>query len=496
MKSCSSILLFSLAGQAIGSPLLRRKDGVKHVAVFSIDGLHSSDIDKWLALGPSNMSKLLDTGYRYTEAWSTFPSDSFPGTLAPFTGAMPRTTGVWYDDIWDRSFFAPGSGCKGAPGAESELARQCWKTGNSPCIVLYDEGIDVDSTKLFTTVDPTKLPQALVHGQCTLVYPHMRSRVNNIFELVVEKGLKTAYTDKHPAYDLVRGPSGKGLSTGFFPEIASTAGGVDATIAYDQLHVNAFLNWIEGKDIANAEGSLDGKVPTLFGGNFQAVSVGQKTAGYVAGTLAFTDGLKKAIKFVDDSLGLVIKKLEDKKMLDDTLIIIAPKHGQSPIDSTKFGEVDPKLVTAATGVPVVWQTSDSIALIFLTDPKDLAKAVAGLQAQKSALKISEIIYGDALKSQFGDPSKDPAVPDIVVAPIPGIIYSTSKKKIAEHGGLSEDDRHVGLVVSHPKLKKKVFGGKVFTTQVAPTVLQALDLEGKLEGVKAEGTKVLPGFEED
>ncbi|KAF2474960.1 type I phosphodiesterase/nucleotide pyrophosphatase [Lindgomyces ingoldianus] len=474
MKNCNSILLFSLAGQAIGSPLLPRKDGVdvKHVAVFSIDGLHNSDIDKWLALGPSNISKLLGTGYRYTNAWATFPSDSFPGTLAPYTGATPRTTGVWYDDIWDRSFFAPGSG------------------------LVYDEGVDVDSTKLFTTIDPAKLPQALIKGQCTNIYPHMRPRVNTAFEVVVGKGLKTAYTDKHPSYDLVRGPSGKGLSTGYFPEIASTAGGVDATTAYDQLHVNAWLNWIEGKDIANAEGSLGGKVPTLFGGNFQAVSVGQKTAGYVKGSLAFTDGLKKAIKFVDDSLGLIIKKLEDKDMLTKTMIVIAPKHGQSPINPDKFGEVDPKLVTAATGVPVVWQTSDSIALIFLKDQKDLAKAVAGLQSQATALKISDIIYGDRLIKEFGDPSKDPAVPDIVVAPIPGIIYSTSKKKISEHGGLSEEDRHVGVLVSHPKLKKAVFEDKVFTTQVAPTILEALDLEAEeLVGVKAEGTKALPGFDD-
>ena len=51
----------------------------KHVAIFSVDGLHASDVDKWLARGLSNMSKLLDIGYRWTDAYTTFPSDSFPG---------------------------------------------------------------------------------------------------------------------------------------------------------------------------------------------------------------------------------------------------------------------------------------------------------------------------------------------------------------------------------------------------------------------------------
>lgn len=90
----------------------------KHVAVFSIDGLHASDLDKYVARGSSNISKLLSTGIKYSNAWTSFPSDSFPGVLAPFTGASPKTHGVWYDDTWDRTFYDPGSNCKGSPGAE------------------------------------------------------------------------------------------------------------------------------------------------------------------------------------------------------------------------------------------------------------------------------------------------------------------------------------------------------------------------------------------
>jgi len=42
---------------------------------------------------------------------------------------------------------------------------------------------------------------------------------------------------------------------------------------YDQLKVNAVLNWIQGKTHL---GGPKGRVPEVFGMNFQSVSVGQK----------------------------------------------------------------------------------------------------------------------------------------------------------------------------------------------------------------------------
>ena len=98
----------------------RNDDHYKHVAVFSVDGLHASDLDKYVALKPnSNISALLKTAYQYSGAYTSAPSDSFPGTVAQYTGASPKTTGVWYDDIWNRNIFAPGSDCTGPPGYNS-----------------------------------------------------------------------------------------------------------------------------------------------------------------------------------------------------------------------------------------------------------------------------------------------------------------------------------------------------------------------------------------
>lgn len=75
MKSIISSLFISLAAATAV-----RRDGddgcpqFEHVAVFSVDGLHASDIDKWLALGASNISEMLENGYLYTDTYTTFPS--------------------------------------------------------------------------------------------------------------------------------------------------------------------------------------------------------------------------------------------------------------------------------------------------------------------------------------------------------------------------------------------------------------------------------------
>lgn len=102
------------------------KENYQHVALFSIDGFHSTDVAKYTSLRPhSNIALLLETGYEYTNAFTSAPSDSFPGTLSQYTGASPRTTGVWYDDVWDRSVYPPYSvnktRCEGNPGAQGML---------------------------------------------------------------------------------------------------------------------------------------------------------------------------------------------------------------------------------------------------------------------------------------------------------------------------------------------------------------------------------------
>ena len=71
------------------------------------------------------------------------------------------------------------------------------------------------------------------------------------------------------------------------------------------------------------------------------------------------------------------------------------------------------------------------------------------------------------------------------------VICTSGSKLSEHGGFSDDDRNVALLVSSPKIKPQVVETLSYTTQIAPTILTALGLDPEqLKAVKAEGTQVL------
>ena len=71
-------------------------------------------------------------------------------------------------------------------------------------------------------------------------------------------GLRTAWSDKHPAYQMFDGPSGTGVQDFFTPEINSQASGYPAgddwtsdnaaTMKYDSYRVQAILNEIDGYD--------------------------------------------------------------------------------------------------------------------------------------------------------------------------------------------------------------------------------------------------------
>jgi hypothetical protein len=81
-----------------------------------------------------------------------------------------------------------------------------------------------------------------------------------------------------------------------------------------------------------------------------------------------------------------------------------------------------------------------------------------------------------------------------VTPNVGVTYSGSTKKLAEHGGFAHDDTNVVMLLSNPSFQPKTVYAGVGTAQVAPTILQALDLDPRqLYAVRVEGTAVLPGI---
>src|SRR5499427_4251754 len=346
-----------------------------HVLLISVDGLHAVDLSNYITANPnSTLATLAKNGVRYPNALTTGPSDSFPGLLAPTTGGTSRSTGVFYDDSYDRLLFPPGSNCSSLPGTE----------------VVYAENLDkslADATgggtlgDPLSQIDPTQLPLTLAGGRCVPVYPHQFIKVNTIFEVIRAHGGRTAWADKHPAYEILNGPSGAGVGDLYTPEVNSNdpITGQDTTTGYcsiqrnDVLKVQAVLNEITGLD---STGSKTVGVPTIFGMNFQAVSVGQKLAtantkdkyvnsspplpspwtaqsasllvlappfacsdstnmvgGYAnADGSQLNTGLQYGLDFVDAELGFIVAALKNAGLNSDTLVIIEAKHGQSPIN--------------------------------------------------------------------------------------------------------------------------------------------------------------------
>jgi hypothetical protein len=463
-----------LAGAA---PAQAAPDHADRVLLISIAGLHDFDLDHFVAAHPdSTLAKLEARGVRYSKAMAPRPSDSFPGVIALTTGALPKLSGVFYDDVWDRAL--------------SPAASDCSKTGAA---VPYDEAVDVDDGKIDTQIDEAKLPRDKAKG-CSAVYPHQFLRVNTIFDIAKAAGGRTAWGDKHQSYEILRGPSGKGIDDLVTPEITAgkSDGSVDKSIVNDELRVAAVLNQIAGKDSSGAPAP----VPMLFGMNFEAMSVAEKySTGYLDAKGTPNPDMVKGMVAIDQAIGRMIAALDAAKLGDRTAVFVTAKHGQSPVDIKKKRIVDSKLLKSAIGDDLAYLVADDVGLVWLKDQTRTATVAAALEARRADLGIAKIYSGKALVAEFGDPAKDSRVPDIILEVENGIIYTKpTATKVAEHGGFGIEDRHVGLIVVAPGVKQQVVATPVETREVAPTVLRLLGLDVKhLDAVAKTGVKPLPGL---
>ncbi len=288
---------------------------------------------------------------------------------------------------------------------------------------------------------------------------------------------------------------------------------------YDGLKVAAILNEIDGM---NHDGTAEAKVPEIFGMNFQAVSIGQKLIYQDAKTVpppytlkgGYTDSigtpsgsLLQEIEYVDTSIGLMVSELQKQHLSNSTLIIITAKHGQSPVDSSRYqangSPNDPATILGSclpdSELNQIGPTEDDVALLWLKSSCEVTTEVSALEAASPALPLADNIAG--IGQIFSGPSiglyynaGDSRAPDILVTPNIGVTYSNSKKKLAEHGGFAHDDTNVIMLVSNPRFQGETISIPVETAQVAPTILKALGLDPlKLEAVQQEGTQVLPGL---
>src|SRR4051812_24468575 len=103
-------------GSALASPGhghgAQHPSASRHVLLLSVDGMHQSDLDWYVAAHPhSALARLTHTGSEYTNAAASNPSDSDPGGTALMTGGNPRSTGVYYDVEYSHKTDEAGAPC-------------------------------------------------------------------------------------------------------------------------------------------------------------------------------------------------------------------------------------------------------------------------------------------------------------------------------------------------------------------------------------------------
>ena len=135
----ASVLGLVLSATSVASA--HDRSPVKHVLLLSVDGLHQSDLAAYVSTHPhSALAALVAGGTEYTHAQTTFPSDSFPGMVAQFTGGgrrhhrrllrrhlQPRVAAAGHRRLRARPHRAPR--CPGPRPPTARRTRSPWTPG-------------------------------------------------------------------------------------------------------------------------------------------------------------------------------------------------------------------------------------------------------------------------------------------------------------------------------------------------------------------------------
>jgi hypothetical protein len=456
--------LTSLVG---GSTAAQAAKVRQHVLLLSVDGMHQSDLEWYVANHPSStLAKLTHTGTEYTNAATSNPSDSDPGGTALMTGGNPTSTGVYYDVAYSHKLDEAGAAC--TPGEPATGGDAIY---DSPDDALANVNDFIDPTSgtfpsfdengsIYTNGDDTN-PTAIMNlrnnassfntatfpvdpATCTNIMPWDYLRDNTIFQVIHDAGLRTAWSDKHAVYLSFNGPgsNGRSIDDYFGPEIDSQAvepNGVPypqdddwahieaATKQYDGYKVRAVLNEIDGLDHS---GRTHVGTPAVFGMNFQAVSVAQKIrmtpatligpdangnyttstpepGGYqrVSGRLVPGPVLSSALRYVDAQLGRMVTQIHHDGLAGSTTIIVTAKHGQSPQDPIELVTVNDGPIISAINAAWAQTHPDNTSLIVAGTDDDLWQSYLSDNSQAACDFVKSYLWNHT--AQGFDGKKNP-----------------------------------------------------------------------------------------
>ncbi len=438
---------------------------IQHVLLISVDGMHQSDLDWYIANHPnSELAKLATGGAEFTNNHTSDPSDSDPGGTAIMTGGDPRATGVYYDVEYSHAVDEAGAACTpGQPATGGDVIYDSPddKLNAVPDLIpgntsgqtfpSFDEGGSIypggDDKNPGLIMGLTPAPQSGLNPgsfpvdpkTCQPIQPWDYLKVNSIFGVIHNAGLRTAWSDKHAIYTSFNGhgSGGTAIDDFFGPEIDSQAvepngtpypSDTDwahddaATKQYDGYKVQAVLNELGGYDHS---GTQKVGVPAILGMNFQTVSVAQKVdsastlvhnpdgsytespadcgsstppdplclAGYYPGTTTPRPLLSSALDYVDAQLAAMDAAIQANPVTrGTTAIIITAKHGQSPQNPLLLKRIPDGPIIDAINAAWTAKTGDSNKLIVAGTDDDLWQSYLSVKTQDAADFVKSYLW--------------------------------------------------------------------------------------------------------
>ena len=424
----------------------------EHVLLISVDGMHQSDLDWYIVNHPdSALAKLASGGAEFTNNHTSDPSDSDPGGTALMTGGDPRATGVYYDVEYSHAVDEAGAACTpGQPATGGDViydspddtlnaVPDLLNNASGNTFPSFDEGGSIYPNGVDS--NPGAIMSLTAHPQsglnpgsfpvdprtCQPITPWDYLKVNTIFQVIHDAGLRTAWSDKHAIYTSFNGPGSGGMSIDDFfgPEIDSQAvepNGVPyptdtdwahddaATKQYDAYKVQAVINELNGYDHS---GTQQVGVPAILGMNFQAVSVAEKVdspstltenpdgsytegptelAGYYPGTATPRPLLASALDYVDAQLQRMVDTIHQDGLASSTAIIITAKHGQSPQDPLLLKRIKDGPIISAINAAWTAQTGDTGNLIVAGTDDDLWQSYLSVKTQAAAGFVKSYLW--------------------------------------------------------------------------------------------------------
>lgn len=114
-----------------------------------------------------------------------------------------------------------------------------------------------------------------------------------------------------------------GLDELYVPEVAATEfTGINGTEAWDNLHTQALINWMNSK---SANGTSAFPRPNLYGANFQTLVTAQTKFGYKDGNATPTPAIEEALTHTDAALGQVVASLKSAGYTPFQFTVATPK---------------------------------------------------------------------------------------------------------------------------------------------------------------------------